>query len=95
MTTKAQHTPGPWKVAGHGNHAGILEINAPTQNAVCGIMKGTLADARLIAAAPNLLATCKSFRDEFIRFGKANPQYGGWTGLLRTADRVIAAAEGN
>ena len=57
MTTT--HTPGPWKIAGHGNGAGILEIDATSTKALCGVIRGSLADARLIAAAPDLLAALR------------------------------------
>ena len=58
----SKHTPGPWKIAGHGNSAGVLEISAPDLPALCGVIRGSLADARLIAAAPDLLEALRMLR---------------------------------
>lgn len=51
--TQAAHTPGPWKVSKPtGNY-----IDAPTGGSIAALTYGaTKADARLIAAAPELLA---------------------------------------
>lgn len=59
MTTK--HTPGPWRAQGkykteisgpEGTYI-IADLGRPSDPEVCGLMQ---ADARLIAAAPELLA---------------------------------------
>lgn len=81
---KAGYTPGPWKIAGHGNGAGILEIHAPSQRAVCGVMQGSLADARLIAAAPELLEACERARI-FCAHGHTPEEYAD-------CERVLTAA---
>ena len=57
MTT---HTPGPWKVAGQGNGKQELLILGPSGEIGCVRSMGWLADARLIAAAPDLLKACKA-----------------------------------
>lgn len=84
----AAHTPGPWQfleVAGSNPvhyHIASASVNV-------GTFDGREADARLIAAAPELLAALKvmvtkvSFRDEY-RFQNE----------LKAARVVIAKAEG-
>jgi hypothetical protein len=66
-----KHTPGPWTIAKSGEHIEIRG-NPQTTNMVnsdlarCGGPKSWLdeseveANARLIAAAPDLLAACKA-----------------------------------
>jgi hypothetical protein len=69
--SEAKHTPGPWQVAGT-RHSGDLKIGpntrlhmvGPDGDAVSAVffdMKTGigLADARLIAAAPDLLEACR------------------------------------
>lgn len=56
------HTPGPWVVS---NKGGMLNVSAPASGgalASLGIPKGEerFANARLIAAAPDLLAACEA-----------------------------------
>ncbi|MFA5377170.1 MAG: hypothetical protein WC455_15570 [Dehalococcoidia bacterium] len=61
-----QHTPGPWEVyKGHDGKLGQTHILAHNPNtklsdyAVAVMVDGNEADARLIAAAPDLLAACE------------------------------------
>lgn len=56
------HTPGPWKVNAHGYDSPYLckaFIEAEGNGAVAGLWAGDCADAKLIAAAPDLLASLK------------------------------------
>jgi hypothetical protein len=48
----AGHTPGPWRVAGQGNGKQELPILGPEGEIACIRGKAHLADAHLIAAAP-------------------------------------------
>ena len=66
---KAQHTPGPWKLDGTAN-TGDLDIVAPTGRIAmldCEFSEETedvlTANARLIAAAPQLLAALIELSD--------------------------------
>ena len=60
MSEAQKHTPGPWHVAGQGDDKGNLPIKACAIT-IAGVNgQGTLADARLIAAAPDLLAACEA-----------------------------------
>ena len=99
MTTHAQHTPGPWAfgVARNGRRYVFDSDGKP----VCGRFVGSDGDisvaeanARLIAAAPALLAAAKAARpilnrlreDEVAGFGDC------WE-VLDQIDDAIAAAE--
>ena len=72
-----QHTPGPWHVSndmyGVGNLlvAGVTASNAePIAN--CGIGKTGKANARLIAAAPDLLALLQRIAEGDVMAGDFN-----------------------
>jgi hypothetical protein len=57
----ARHTPGPWQVG-----FGATDFRWPQVESVDGIVARTYGsrdeeDARLISAAPDLLAACKAF----------------------------------
>lgn len=61
QTKNAQHTPGPWKVVELGRDMGVVPESRPVQSvAVCSRLyredaPDADANARLIAAAPDLL----------------------------------------
>lgn len=69
----SKHTPGPWNVDGGTNNKGDLYIwqtgeyyGGHAIATVHGeIQEGAEANARLIAAAPDLLATCKASAKQF------------------------------
>ena len=52
------HTPGPWKE--RNPHKGAWELRCPKGNLVCWVTLAKEKNARLIAAAPDLLAACKA-----------------------------------
>lgn len=54
-----EHTKGPWRAAGQGNGKGELSILGPDGEIACIRNKAHLGDARLIAAAPDLLELAK------------------------------------
>lgn len=60
----ATHTPGPWKLIWWGNERYPYPLSIDTADDACWIARnGTCsnpADARLIAAAPDLLAALKA-----------------------------------
>ena len=102
----AEHTKGPWRIFDkfgenhHGIESGCLSIivwgDISDPNDQCGVRGDTpeeaLANARLIAAAPQMLSALKAIRET----------YRGTEGLLgatvaakiRAIDEAIAAAEG-
>ena len=62
MVTQQKHTPGPWAVGGHpGDKSGTdwREVLAPSQFGPAYVCQALKEDARLIAAAPDLLAACE------------------------------------
>jgi hypothetical protein len=92
--TKATHTPGPWEVSTKRG----LNITAKTRGgadfalaAVWTTLTGEAADAnaRLIAAAPDLLAACEAALPA-IRWGLAHQ--GGNYSQYEAVEQVIVAA---
>ena len=90
------HTPGPWNVDEKHAHPQALRVLAGRQ-VIADVNVYTFAcgdNARLIAAAPELLALLKLLRDDWFE-----PHYGlndiGYAALLRDRIRAaIAKAEG-
>ena len=59
---KVAHTPGPWRVGEH-NHC-VIESARHGNIALVNLARMSAADARLIAAAPDLLALAKRYASE-------------------------------
>jgi hypothetical protein len=60
--SESKHTPGPWNIGEDGDVFGFE--NSTCVAKVCGAPENipeALANARLIAAAPTLLAVCKAW----------------------------------
>jgi len=56
----ARHTPGPWEILGFGHIYSATAINiASTRGSLVLELNEMEANARLIAAAPDLLEACK------------------------------------
>lgn len=102
----SQHTPGPWTYKrGEGRYASAHYIEShvystPTvisgkdQIAQChGYEDEVVANARLIAAAPDMLAALKSARDSFDQFVRLNRIPANTQGR-RDVLAAIAKAEG-
>ena len=69
-TEKVSHTPGPWRQWRDMDPNEALQICAMETDFICAISgenTNAQANARLIAAAPELLAACKSVRDNWDR----------------------------
>jgi hypothetical protein len=85
----SKHTPGPWtlKVGPFGEHS----IKAPDKKSVASVLQKRAdveANARLIAAAPELLEVAKACLTAREKFGLADLD------LTRTLKAVIEKAEG-
>ena len=84
----AKHTPGPWAVGGR-------LVIAEKYGSVCAVDDGQsdyVANARLIAAAPELLAALKAITDEL---GVPDPGYPApVANAAEIARAAIAKAEG-
>ena len=91
MTT--QHTPGPWFAndslqlfAETGQH--IASLDSSTE----GFEGGTLyANARLIAAAPDLLAALKAFDDAFSHYCEGDPDSDEVSALYQAREAIAKA----
>ena len=77
MTNETKHTPGPWDFDDLRSDGGNLEIVGG--NDVCvadvdpdGSDDEVMANARLIAAAPDLLAACARWVSEAEKFASVN-----------------------
>lgn len=57
---ETKHTPGPWMVAGQGDGNKQLPISADGKIIAAVRDQGSFSDARLIAAAPDLLEALKT-----------------------------------
>lgn len=102
MSTK--HTPGPWTVS-----AGDLPFTVGPENGFapfggCGCCgspwmnadddETRLADARLIVAAPDLLACVQGFRQKLVTYTTVYPGDKALRRLLAGCDEAIAKATG-
>lgn len=71
----AKHTPGPWRIAPPGVYTSGVNIDAPTGYVALvggGISDPVIADARLIASAPDLLEALEAFVASFNAFEITN-----------------------
>ncbi|NCC41432.1 MAG: hypothetical protein EOM21_18805 [Gammaproteobacteria bacterium] len=83
------HTPGPWRYEMHGdtNYATLFMTNSVLTG---DVMRGYIGEdnARLIAAAPDLLAACQAFA-EYARIS------GNGAGIAEMAAAAIEKATGD
>ena len=81
MTTKAAHTPGPWRTYSYSDSASARQwtVGTPGGDRIAdNIERGKPTDeaeanARLIAAAPELLEACKSALRYYEMFRDSSP----------------------
>lgn len=94
--TNAKHTPGPWHyTAGHYVPDVYAVVEGDRRKSVIG-EDMTEANARLIAAAPELLAALINCRDALRRLAleSNHPFAKHCLGVADTASLIIAKAEG-
>lgn len=94
MTT--QHNPGPWYIDCQ-NESATIGYRAIVDNegyTVCSPSPMGQANARLIAAAPDLLAALKAFDDAFSHYCEGDPDSDEVSALYQ-AREAIAKATGN
>jgi hypothetical protein len=94
MSEQVATTKGPWKIGdGHkyGKWCAEIEANTPDGDFVCSIveMRGWEANARLIAAAPELLEACELL----LKHCEKTPSYSIEVAYY-AARRAIAKAKG-
>lgn len=72
--SEAKHTPGPWVVDQEVNEGddGLFFVVLADDGAVTVAAPPTEADARLIAAAPDLLSACQSAEMALLGFLRHN-----------------------
>lgn len=99
------YTPGPWVADTDENLGHVRPVEAP-RNCIalvdpydkCGDMLARIeADARLIAAAPDMLEALKSLCDfygEFVRNGGRGMSFAEWQELTQAGRAAIQKAEG-
>lgn len=90
MTTK--HTPGPWYTTAKGNKYQAQIAQEPTGKTISVTYTGNDADARLIAAAPDLLAALEALVS-IIYSEQPNPSV-SLRALIPQARAAIAKAKG-
>ena len=98
-TNETKHTPGPWVVAEGDSNGQAVVRNADIEIATCwhhcvdGIEREMRANARLIAAAPELLAAL----DDLAEMCQQSRKYivlsddGGMDAYNSTAEAILAA----
>lgn len=99
MMKTTKHTPGPWETGGvmtlvefrpEGWNAPMCIADCHTKNAPQSETE-RVANARLIAAAPELLEACKAaMNDKYARFGMTKDNYP----VREILARAITKAEG-
>lgn len=91
--TQAAHTPGPWHVVpptlGVWNYCESVASEHATVCVVVDGLRQANANARLVSAAPELLAALHDLRDVILKHLRPLPE-----AAIEHADRVIAKAEG-
>lgn len=89
----SKHTPGPWALFNDGESREWIVMPVMREGDIARVESGnTEADARLIAAAPDLLAALKQTTD-FLDPDKDPPHVGNRS-MLEIARAAIAKAEG-
>ena len=91
------HTPGPWtaecvgSTGAHDNPTDVYEVLSRAAR-VCEF--ATEVDAKLIAAAPELLAACEAVMRDFRNFVSENPIVKGESPCITDVRAAIKKARG-
>jgi hypothetical protein len=100
MASETKHTPGPWRVAAMRGFAGSIGVGPKGETAVAVIAADAFpsereANARLIAAAPELLAALRAMIGVWEHgIDPSDEQEIGEPTAVRWARAAIAKAEG-
>ena len=88
-----KHTPGPWRIEMKDNY---MKLYMPASRLDGDVARGYVgeANARLIAAAPELLEACEALARLCERFGVNPVTVSGGPSSLDRARAAIAKAEG-
>lgn len=91
--SNAKHTPGPWELYKHRGYFGIRRVGADPHEAdiidrfMDAAVVETEANAKLIAAAPDLAEALKEFLEKF-------GPYEDWSGAVFEKARAALAKAG-
>ncbi len=95
----AKHTPGPWQAVAWMCHAPTTVRAGNVTIAECGgqgrLVVDCEADARLIAAAPELLEQLRLMVQQFAQYVPPAPNGGNEAWRIAKARAAIAKAEGS
>jgi len=94
---KATYTPGPWAMDAGTDGAVVYDPSAGTIAQIPIDLRANRANARLIAAAPDLLEALEFFEREMVK-AQGFPEIAGRSGLsasLINARAALAKARGN
>jgi hypothetical protein len=73
VSNQTKHTPGPWQIRSGGNTGKFfVEQSQGAEVTICFVdtnLRSNEANARLIAAAPDLLAACESGLAALVAYG--------------------------
>jgi hypothetical protein len=97
MAIMSKHTPGPWSYWPNScEYPGVITQDETALHiAVPTALPNVQANARLIAAAPDLLAALKDCRSELVYILESYGDLGvGFDRAIGAADAAIAKAEG-
>ncbi len=93
------HTPGPWRWVGKGHNLSVKEGDElHSDGEMCGVLGVDYrvpndANARLIAAAPELLAACEALHARLFREQGGQPN-SPWAAPLAVLQKAICKAKG-
>lgn len=85
------HTPGPWEVTESGDQLEIMQVDGKSIAVVLDEPEA-MANARLIAAAPELLAIAKILATQFEASPNKGQVYVGYE-LIEMARKAVAKAK--
>lgn len=91
------HTPGPWRLTRDhtpGQYGINERIRDKHNSVICNLHVNAEANARLIAAAPDLLDMCQRLVGFAYHYGSTTGILAG-DGMLAQAKALIAQAKGN
>jgi len=69
---RMSYTPGPWMAYTYAINRNLATVCDDDNHVICNVVDGHLANARLIAAAPELLEACEAMCAMFESHGRAN-----------------------
>jgi hypothetical protein len=98
----SKHTPGPWKATKFNEHTGLIDPHCIYIEPKVAVVERSvsspevdLANAHLIAAAPDLLEALELCRSELAAMKSEIGFRGTTIDVINTADAAIARARGD